>query len=151
MQISTQNPLNSLLKTPWNLTLKAGKRMALTTAQALCVSQMNKIKVGSLAIVAQGEKLLFGKADSDLKATLHVENQNFWYRVMVFNALVLIALFKGLGEAFMYGDFSCDDIPAFLTVFVVFTVDLGRKPRSLDGWQKFFTRWLELHCQFSLH
>ncbi|KAJ3283445.1 hypothetical protein HDU76_008467 [Blyttiomyces sp. JEL0837] len=75
------------------------------------------MKVGRIQIVIQPEgssskrTMVYGDADSDMRANIRVLKDTFWPRLMVYSAL-------GFGEAYMYGEIEVDNLATLLLIFI---------------------------------
>eukprot|EP00842_Homolaphlyctis_polyrhiza_P003977 jgi/Hompol1/4580/HPOL_003729-RA len=75
---------------------------------------LEKLKIGQLTVVlSDGTKRVFGKKDSDFRATMTIRNDGFWLRLVFLSAI-------GLGEGYMLGDIDVDHIDILLQVHRAF-------------------------------
>lgn len=75
------------------------------------LNRLNQIKNSQLIIKAKNEEFVFGDSDSDLTATITLNNENF-YSDVAFQGSV------GAAESYIAGDWECDDLTHLIQVFV---------------------------------
>ncbi len=76
----------------------------------LMLNFLSKLRFGSIELVEDGEKQLFGDVHAELRVSLTVVDVQF-YQKMVFGGSV------GAGEAFIDGMWRCDHLTALIQIF----------------------------------
>lgn len=79
---------------------------------AVVMSALERVRRGRLALtLPDGSTRVFGEADTPLAATLVVTRAAFFRRVLLWGDV-------GFGEAYQAGDFTTDDLPALIRLFI---------------------------------
>ncbi|MDW8260427.1 MAG: class I SAM-dependent methyltransferase, partial [Gammaproteobacteria bacterium] len=83
-------------------------------ARRLLFAQLRRLEHGELRLRENGAEQRFGRrtARLDLSVTVHVEQPQLY-------ALALLAGTVGVGEAYIRGWWSCDDLTGLVRIFVV--------------------------------
>lgn len=97
------------------------------SCQRLVLGRLSRLQNGRICLDDRHERFVVGEhADDALTATITVKNPRFYRRLATGRDL-------GLAEAYLDGDFECDDLPSLFRIFC----------RNLD-WHHTFGKTLEL-------
>lgn len=95
--------------------------------QRLVLGRLSTLKNGHICLIDQNDRFVLGEnTQDDLRATISVNNSRFYRRLVTGRDL-------GLAEAYLDGDFDCDDLTSLFRIFC----------RNLD-WHNTFGKTLEL-------
>lgn len=75
------------------------------------LQHLARIAAGRIALVAGGERQMFGEPSAKLQATLTVRDERFYRRVALGGGL-------GAAESLMDGDWTCDDLTSLIRIFI---------------------------------
>lgn len=115
--------------TPQDVRATCGRQTSLLnrSCQRLVLRRLSSLQKGRICIDDRCEKYVLGEnAEDELQATITVINPRFYRRLVTGRSL-------GLAEAYMDGDWECDDLPSLFRIF----------SRNLE-WHRTFGKTLEL-------
>lgn len=91
--------------------IRSGNGLGAGLLRRAVLRQLSQLRHGQLAIVENGERLLFGQAGSALHAEITVLDPAVWGMVAGNGSI-------GSGEAYIHGYWSTPDLTAVIRVFV---------------------------------
>ncbi|MBC9249620.1 cyclopropane-fatty-acyl-phospholipid synthase [Pseudomonas alcaligenes] len=91
--------------------VRAGSGLGASLLRSAVLRQLGQLRHGQLAIIENGERLLFGQAGSPLHAEIQVLDPAVWGLVAGNGSI-------GSGEAYIHGYWSTPDLTAVIRVFV---------------------------------
>ncbi len=111
--------------------------------RSLVSAKLAGIKQGSILLIENGERHVFGNASEGIQVTIHVNDPSFYRAIALGGSL-------GAAESYLEGHWQCDDLTRLFRLFIQNRRAASGIEKTLSGLQKFRDKLVDLYNRNTL-